>query len=271
MTPVFDRVLVDFLTLGGARVQWEINPHFREPEPWTFQLQVAETDLPDGNWTNVGASVVNTFFVTDASRRAYGKEFEVFYRIKLTSGIANEYFSPAADVMGKLSFKQWHLAQEIVRKEDLRLRRLGVGVEGVILKAKQSGTPCPVCLDPYTDEVTDSKCPICYGTRWTGGYYPPFPAVFADVSGEQSIYFRRESQPSGEGGGPGMANPQIIKGWFVAAPWLRTRDIWINRAADVRYQVHEVAVGAQLAGVPLTTNVGLRPLPPDDVVYTVPL
>jgi hypothetical protein len=262
-TPVFRRVAVDFMTLGGARIQWELEPRFHALEPFTYQLQTAESDVAGANWTNAGPPVTNVFSVIDPTRRAYGKELNVFYRVKLTTFLGEEYTSPAAAVLGNLDIRSWRWAREFVRKEMLRLKNLHVGIDGVLLKTKRSGTPCPTCLDPFTTEVTDSGCPDCYGTRWLGGYYAPVPAIFGDVN-QGNRYFQRDLS------GEGMVNPDAQEGMFLALPFLSTGDIWINKDTDNRFHVHEIKVRVHLAGVPILTYVQLRTIPTDNVVYTVP-
>lgn len=263
---VFNRVRVDFLVAGNARVTWEISSHFNAPEPWTFQLQEAQSDLDQANWIDVGTPVTNTCFTLDpVSRAVYGKELNIFYRVKLTDANNVTYVSAPAVVFGNLDMRSWNYAQEIVRKENLRLSMLGVGIEGWLLKIKMSGTPCPQCLDQFTGEVTNSNCPTCFGSRWVGGYYAPQPVVFADVTAEETYHQRATEE------GMGMINPQIVRGMFIAEPYLATMDVWVNHSSDVRYHVHNVKPRTHIRGVPVLVIADLRPIPFDNVVYKIPI
>lgn len=263
---VFDRVRVDFLIAGNARVTWDISSHFHAPEPWIFQIQEAESDLDQANWVDAGSPVTNTCFALDPIARAtFGKELNIFYRVKLTDGNGVIYYSLPAVVFGNLDFRSWNLAKEISRKELLRLRALQVGVEGWLLKVKRSGTPCPACLDQFTEEVTNSNCPVCFGTRWVGGYYDPQPLIFADVTLE-GIYQQRATEE-----GVGMVNPQIVRGMFVAQPYLSTMDVWVNQSSDVRYHLHEVKPRTFIRDVPILVTADMRPIPHDNVIYKIPV
>lgn len=262
----FDRVFVDYLTLGCTRVSWEINSHFREPEPWVFQLQVAEADIPSANWTNVGPPVTNTFLAIDPSQRYCGKTDGVFYRVSVTSAIGNTHYSEITPASGVLDYKNWHFAQELIRKENLRLRQLGVGQEGFLLKAKRSGTPCPVCLDPRTGEVTDSNCTICYGQRWEGGFYDAYPAYFGDINVSGKFYLNRELEQ-----GEGMVYTQINEGEFVATPFLLMNDVFVSKTSDYRYQIHSINITTHIKGVPIIHKAELRLIPTDWIIYQFPI
>lgn len=263
---VFDRIVVDFVIIGGARVEWYISEHFHGPEPWTFQLQTAESDLPQANWSNVGDPVQNTCFIIDPTARAtFGKEPNIYYRIVLTDGNGVSYTSNAINVVDRLDFRSWHLWVELQRKELIRLRALKVGVEAWLLKIKRSGTPCPVCLDQFTQEVTNSNCPTCYGSRWEGGYYAPEPSVYADITAEEN-YHQRATED-----GMGMVAPMIVRGMFISYPHMSTMDIIVNHHTDVRYHVHNIMMRTHVRGVGALYVADLRPVPFDNVVYKFPV
>jgi hypothetical protein len=262
---IFERVQVDFLMLGGARITWDVSPHLHAPAPWSFQLQVAESDVDGANWVSVGAPVTNSFFAIDPTRRAFGKELNVFYRVILTTGDSQQFISPVGVVMGNLDIRTWREAHEITRKELLRLKALRVGIDGFFLKVKRSGVECPDCIDQNTNIVTDSNCPTCYGTHWTGGYYDPVPAVFGDV-GYATVFLSRDLEQ-----GQGLNNPQEVAGMFVAMPYMSTNDVWVNKSSDLRYRITEVSARTYARGVPILSNAKLRPIPFDNVIYQFPV
>lgn len=47
------------------------------------------------------------------------------------------------------------------------------GTDIVVLKRRHWGVRCKACFDLLTKKVTNSKCNICYGTGFTGGYFAP--------------------------------------------------------------------------------------------------
>lgn len=262
---VFERVRVDFMVLGNARISWSVSPHLHAPAPWTFQLQVANTDVETGNWTNVGDPLTDTFFALDPTRRAYGKELDVYYRVILTTGDSTQYVSPVADVYGNLDIRSWRQAHEITRKELVRLQAMRVGVQGHFLKVKTSGVRCPVCIDQNTDIVTDSNCPTCFGTKWDGGYYSAIPMVFGDVTIASGGYSRELER------GEGLQYSNEIDGLFIAFPFMATNDVWIGDGSDLRYRITEVKTRTYIRGVPVLVEAKMRSIPFDNVIYTYSL
>jgi len=261
----FDKVIVDFLVLGNARVTWFVNPLLRKPGPWTFQLQISETDAPTGDWTNTGPVLTNVYTTIDPNRVLFaGKDQNVYYRVVLTTGNGESFVSPAATIYGALDYHSYRIAQEIIRKEDLRNRRLHVAVDGSILKLKRSGIRCPTCIDKLTDEVTDSRCPTCLGTGWEGGYYAPVPCSYADLELLQ-LDQKRDLQSEG------MVMAKNRKGRFLATPFLAAYDIWVNQTSDERFFVHPVSIVAQVREVPIILTCDLRSMPFDDFLYNIPV
>jgi hypothetical protein len=257
VVPPFERVDVSNLMLGGAVVTWELRRGFCEPEPYVFQLQYAEADVPDANWTGVGSPVTDTYTATDPTQRNFGKEATAHYRVKLTTDLPNVYYSDAIPVAGIFPFKELHVAKEIYRKELLNQRR--VGVPGYFYKAKRAGTPCPTCLDPDLGQVTDSKCRTCFGLRISGGYYDPVEAaVIQDVSEHQ---LKKTLQK-----GP-MDEPQDRTVRMLASPYPANLDVWVNKYSDERFLVIKIKELAELRAIPVVLQVTLHLAPFDDVIY----
>lgn len=261
----FDRIFVDYFVLGCTRVSWDMTSNFRALEPWIFQLQEAESDVPAANWHDVGSPVMNVFLAIDPSQEYCGKEATAFYRVQLTTGDGKVYTSFPVQASGVLSFKNWHFAAEIARKEQLRLRRLGVGIEGFLLKSKRSGVPCPACLDKYTGEVTDSNCTICYGQRWVGGFYAAVPSYYGDFP-PSARYANRVLEQ-----GEGMVNVRIAAGIFVAQPFIAMNDVFVNKTSDERHQIHQVETLTHIQGVPVISKAELRLIPTDWIIYQFPV
>mgnify|MGYP001575771656 CR=1 FL=1 len=59
-----------------------------------------------------------------------------------------------------------------------------VSSEMLILKQKHYGERCTECFDEFTNTLLKTKCEICYGTSFTGGYYSPI-RILVENSVEQ--------------------------------------------------------------------------------------
>lgn len=72
----------------------------------------------------------------------------------------------------------------LIRNMYLMLRHLN-GIEFALLKRRHFGTHC-TCYEPVSRTVLRSRCPICYGTSWVGGYFNPVQILGRIVRGATS-------------------------------------------------------------------------------------
>lgn len=264
-TSPFRRVYTDYLVPGNSRIHWELRPQYSLTPPLTFQLQVGATAGPNADdWTNVGPPVVNGSLAFDPNKRDLGKLLTTHYRVILTDGGGKSYTSPPATVLGQLGVREWIWARECIRRERLRLKKWA-GVNGFILKRRRTGTPCPVCLDPSTGLVTNSKCPVCKGTRLVTGYFAAIPSQFVELTPLNYAELRDTSGPTGQVG------PMVSQGRFLGEPQLATNDVWIDGASGLRYWVETIEVIASTRNVPLVLEAKLMSFPFDHIIYTVPM
>lgn len=272
----FQRVWVDYMVLGQARVSWTFDRHFRDPAPdtWRYTLEVgqhgtlptrtAHDAIREDDWEPVSGSsdVLDAAVLVDYTRRALGKSLLVAYRVKLVTG-QGTYWSPPATSLGALGKQDWLRAREIVRKETL-LHRKATSVDGYLLRRKRRGAPCTKCLDPGTGDVTLSRCDVCEGTRFVDGYFKAVPYAYVRVD-PTSARERQDTQAAGS------QKTETTRGRLVAFPGLESMDVWVDAHSDRRHRVHVRGVVAQLRSVPLVLDVELRQAPFDDPVYRLPL
>lgn len=260
-TSVFKRINVDYLVQGGARISWELNEHFIDPMPHTFQLQSSPGGVPTADdWANVGSPVVDTLFTFDALKRLFGKTQTLSYRVVLTTSVGT-YTSAPASILGLFTKRDWVIVREIIRKEQLRHTKFN-SISGFLLKARRYGQPCS-CLDPLTGEVIDAGCPDCGGSGFARtGYYHPVPAQYADITPASEVESRETERR-------GMIKPMVITGRFLGCLPLTTDDVWVTNGSDERYYMQTIKELAIWKGVPLMYEVELRQAPFTDPVYTV--
>lgn len=261
----FKRLGVDHLIRGVSYIWWELNPQFHDLRPYVFQLQAGNTGNANAtDWIPVGSLATDTFFATDDTQREgnYGKTLMTHYRVIMTTGSGFEYVSPPVHTYGQLWKRDWLLAREIVRKEQLRHKF--VSVDGFLLKRMRFGARCDVCLDSLTDNITNSKCPICNGTGFKVGYHPPVP-LKADMNPEAVTELMRGTEPPG---------PTAIVENFMRVtgfPAIAMNDVWVDGASDQRWAIGQVANMAEWRHVPLITTAKITLLPFTDVVYSIPV
>jgi hypothetical protein len=259
----FRRVSVDHMIRGITRVWWQLDPRFHDPGPYIFQLQVGWTALNNADdWQDVGPPVTNAFYAVDTKREASGYVVTPHYRVALTTPIGH-YLSMPAPCFGELDEADWLCAREIIRKEMLRHKK--IAIEGYLLKALRHGAPCPRCIDKLTVEVSDTDCPICYGTSFEGGYHPPLPLQCWDLS-PQTIAEDRNTDLKGT-----TRDKAYVTARVIGFPDLHYLDVWVNGTSDERWRIGEIQIVAALRGVPLIYNVTMGLLPVSNISYAVPI
>jgi hypothetical protein len=257
----FRRVSVDHMVRGATRVWWQLEPLFREPGPYVFQLQLGKTGLRDAlDWVNVGAPVTNAFMAWDPEWRETGYELLSHYRVTLTTP-TNIYVSQAASCFGELPERDWLIGREIIRKEKLRHRY--VSTPGYLIKPMRYGEPCPRCRDQLTQEVTDSDCPVCNGTGFKIGYHPPLDMQCWDLS-PQTIAEDVDAQLKGA-----TRTDPYVTARVIGFPALNKYDIWANAASDERWLVDTIQIVAAIRNVPLVYSVRMGLLPFNNTAYAV--
>lgn len=257
----FRRVSVDHMVRGVTRVWWQLEPQFRESGPYVFQLQYGHTPINDAvDWTNVGAPVTNGYFALDPGWREGGTELLTHYRVTLTTP-EEIYVSQPANCFGELTERDWLLAREIIRKEQLRHRL--VSVPGYVLKQYRYGKPCARCRDELTSEITDNNCILCNGTGFEVGYHPALPLQCWDLSPE-TIQERVDTQLKGS-----TRENAYIKARVIGFPALNKKDIWVNGSTDERWTVEVIQIVAAIRNVPLVCEVQMGLVPFNNSIYAL--
>lgn len=262
---IFDRLQVFADISGGTRVEWTLHPQFSEAGPYTFQLQAGRTGNPDADdWTDVGAAVVDTYFVVDSSKRVYGKKQWTHYRVTVTSSAsgADTYASKPQPATGNLNKKDWLRSKAILRNEDIRLRK-EAGQEGYLLKRRLYGTACPDCLDYQTGEVRNPQCSTCYGTGFTDGYFAPYGCFYAELGVHAH---RSEIQDSARGT---IDDLPRTTGRMINTPQVFSYDVWVDKDSDFRWIIHSVKNLVEVRGIPIIVQAEMRLAPFTHPVYSI--
>jgi hypothetical protein len=254
---------VSHLIRGGTRVAWDLLPSFADPNPLTFQLQVGVTASNDSDdWADVGLPVDDVYVAFDEEQRVWGNMNWTHYRVQLTSASGVHYSEPTGG-LGGLSRRDWIYARELIRKETKWHRLNRSSQEGILLKRRWTGTQCPTCLDPMTEEVKNPDCATCYGTGFLCGYYYPVDCVWAAM--DPRTY---RSELDG-GQGRGNVNDIILKARMLNTVMLGEEDVWVNLVTDDRYYVHRVNNRAEVRGMAICADVELRVVPYSSVIYDI--
>lgn len=260
----FKRLIVDRLVYGMTRIWWRLHPNFTDPAPHLYQLQIGRTQLPHAaDWEDVGPAVANAAMLTTPARDDVTNQLDLTYRVRLTTPIRTYVSLPVA-ARGHLTERDWCIAREIVRKEQLNHRL--TACHGALLIRQRFGIPCTRCRDPMTEAVTDSRCPVCYGTGFVSGYHAPLPFYC----------FTMEEVQQQENRGGALENPSawseyllIAKARVIGFPLVSKEDVFVDASTDQRWRIQATSTLAAIRGFPLVTGVLMRTIPTTDPVYQI--
>lgn len=235
-------------------VQWELNNEWL-PVHYTFDVDTSNN--PTGPWQRSNAlSLLDTYYYELPAELTF--KDELLY-VRVTASVPGATAtSDAASLTVNLHRHDYLLVKEMIRKK-LLLRHKFVGNPCRVYKRRNFGAPCTRCLDAYTGQVTDSKCGVCYGTRFIGGFFTPALVEVEIVEGPRQV------KPSEIG-----SINNIVSTGNLYYPLLTTGDIIAEVARNKRWYV----VGAQreaLRTYPFDQQCELRLLAPKDIEYSLPI
>lgn len=248
---------------SGTLVQWDFHPHFADPGPHEFQLQVGRTGANEADdWTPVGLPATNVFYMIDDERRVFGKTQWTHYRVCLSTPLAT-YFSEPVSALGDLKFGDRAIFMELLRANAKYLEGSD-GTVGALLKKRKHGQRCTSCTDLLTEDVRSTNCPECFGTGFTQGWFDPVPCIWAaiDPASSHNNVDNKMQRGTVDDGTRSLAR-------MLAVPQLFEGDVWVDYKNDFRYYVHELRDHVEWRNVTVVYRAELRLLPFSDPAYLI--
>lgn len=151
------------------------------------------------------------------------------------------------------------LRRKILRDEYIRLRQL-VGVEFLLLKRRHFGARCTKCYDPITREVTLSRCLMCYGTSFSGGYFAPVLILGAPQTSQVQTEISPQTKDD--------IRMQRIQ--FLDFPKIDEGDVLVQKAHNRRFLVKQ-RYYTSLKMVPVHQTITASELERQAIEYEVPV
>lgn len=163
---VFERLDITAINTSNVVLSWAVEPTNEDLS--VIEFQVERSISQEGPFELIG-QITDQFYFIDHNASHLSKWSDYFYRIKLTDSTGREVLSPVNSLdAGALSPR----ALYIIRAKSMVFRHIK-GRDTLVYKRRQDGARCPECYDPIEEQVTQSDCPVCMGTGFLGGYYPP--------------------------------------------------------------------------------------------------
>lgn len=243
---------------SGVFVQWHVeNP----PATGAITFRVQKSGGPNGPFEDLVAGYTGFHYYDAHKAYVHAEEQQnllslqrdVYYTVTATA--AGEAPSRATKYIGDTLEKR----QALLRRKMHRDIRLGFkfnSIPFVLFKKKQWGVRCAACYDLTTNSVLASKCMVCFGAGFVGGYEAPFHMLARK----------------------GVTNPQIsiapqgnveINQMELTAldyPTIAKDDILSELRQNRRYVVKHVT-RTELRGVPVHQKLVMAELPRDSIEY----
>lgn len=248
----------------GVFIQWDIqNP----PTVGISHIKIERSGSPEGAFELVINNMINSFHYFDSFRSepapltGYTREplnflslsRQVYYRV---TAYAPDETSAATtkEINNILPRRQALLKQKIQR--DITIGFKFNGVPLAILKRMHWGTRCSACFDLLTKKVTRSKCDVCFGTGFMGGYFSPIR-----ISGRLGVKnIITDITPQGK------ADTNLVELTMLDYPLLEVDDVIACIRTNERYLVKKV-MRTELQTVPVHQKIILSEISRDASEY----
>ena len=255
-TDPFRRVGVSFYRLRGNRVFWEYDSDFKPNGVVTATLQ---RTVPGGDFVDVAGPSNNTYELVDQNPERTGSRLQHIYRVKIEYDGTVDY-SETTGVEGVLGRKDFLIFREVRRQVAKQV--VSGWSPGAVIRRRESGDPCGVCLDQQTGRPTREDCPSCYGTGYECGWLEPTACTWALLNARE---FKVKSQSKiGRDTQAGM--PAI----FLDPHTISDGDIWVDLRTDERYRIDDLKEDMTWRGIPITSVSRLHLLSDNNAAYGLP-
>ena len=238
----------------GFVFNWELNDSFSAPGPFAFRIQMAPT--PTGPWETISEPVIDSYYWAD-ERKPVGKTAARNYRVTMVDADGVQYASEPVLPAGDLDLREFLIAREILRKEELNARMMA-GVRGQVWIAAEYGTKCPKCLDPITGHVRNSHCSKCHGTGFYPSHYGPF-TMWLSFSQNQNGMTHDEVG--------GTKDDKQFSVRAIGTPRLKKNDVIRDTRTGKMFYIQAVSNAAELRRIPIVQQLTVSEAATTDQCY----
>ena len=240
---------------AGFAYAWRVSEGLEDPGPWQFTMEESVT-APD-DFHAISPVLTDKYVWHDGTRRIPAKESSLYYRVKLVTSTAT-YYSSAVGPWGDLARRDYLLIKEMMRKEVLHARTLAGTLCSLWVK-NVYGPKCPVCLDPITGTVRNSKCPACMGTGYAPPYHGPYGFWMTFSPTNAKLDFTED------GAGTVQDSPYTIR--MIGGLTVRKGDVVVDPRSDIRYVILASQDIAELRRVSTVQQLAAQEIPTTDIIY----
>jgi hypothetical protein len=165
-------------------------------------------------------------------------------------GQYGEYLSKPIPLAMVTDKKDRGYASEMYRRQYLTLKSYS-GVQGQLLKKRDTGLPCSRCVDLVTGAPANYNCPECFGTGLTGGYYPGVWCYMEIRTAPNTTTVNTQAI--------GVITPgDATIALTVHEHWIEKDDIWVSGNTGVRYVIQEISPATVYKDMVISVQISMR-------------
>jgi len=255
---------------AGHTYQWEVDPTFTDPGPWSFTVQQTDTGKENTDeWQDLhDTPVVDSFAFTDTWKVVHTRDFNIVYRVRLVTPNGT-YYSAHTGPYVLLPRKEFLIAREIMRKEILVMREWeGVPVhiyKKTVIPIADRVTEYPAAaVDEITGQIIDPDLLYCTGGNDPNTGEPVSGAYHGPYEGFGKFSIRQSNKTIDDFA---TTDVQLFQVRMVAYPFLIRTDILVDMTNDKRYSIEKVESAFEVRRIPVIYNLTVAELPPSDAAY----
>lgn len=263
---------------NSVYVQWDFTPNTGVVGNFDFLIERSGT--PVGPWDVVvtltnAVSYVDLFTALDSVTNEINLlsiQRSIYYRVTVKDPNGLQAVSLPVDLDGEIASdpaqqnavphknlkkRTIYLRRKILRDETVAFKYLN-GIELYVLKRKHFGERCTVCYDKLTRATTQSKCITCFGTSWTGGYYPAIP-----ILGRLSVPTTQNAMAN-----DGKSEIDASQLTLLNYPKVEEADVIVEKSTNRRWYIKAV-MPTQLKRISVHQRISIIELPRNSVEYQI--
>ncbi len=237
----------------GNYISWTVPPYWGA---CIFNLYRAQNDALTPTLVNKAPISVPDYFDFDAvSVSSFNQQFYTIEAVLPNGTIAKSTPTTWVNIQN-----QWVAlrAREIQRRENIFLTKF-FGVQSLFYRKKFFGQRCSRCWNATIEKVMDDHCPVCFGTGFEGGYWPPvnINVNYSPVQNAATL------APAGV-----LENVQISS-WTTSYPNIQNFDLVFRISDSKMFRVVAVQP-TELQAVRVRQTLALTELDKDSIEYQLP-
>ena len=240
---------------SGFSFSWAVGGGLPDLGPWFFTIE--ESQGTGDTFVPISPRLKDTYHWADSVRRIPEKDANLSYRVRLETA-SDVYTSHPVGPWLDIKRRDYLLIKDVMRREVLHARTLG-GTTSALWVKNIFGPRCTVCLDPVTNSVRNSKCPVCMGTGFAPPYHGPYQMWTSFSVSNAQLEFTED------GSGTNQDKPLSVR--MIGSVGIRKGDVVVDSANDKHYMVMSSQDLAELRRIPVVQDLAVSEMPTTDIAY----